>query len=264
MPARALFAHSDMTEHENPTVGHAGRSIRAVLASTLAAGLLLAACGADRSAADEDAVATTTSSSADAATTATSPPASSPVDTAVTTAGKAGKARRVEKAERAKPTPTTAATAPTPTTVALPVPIAPPADDEAAEPVVPLGTLAIPALDLERTFYDGIRLPTFDLGPGHWPGSAMPGQPGNVVIGGHRTNSNADFRYIDQLSAGDEMILTTNEGASFTYVVESTEITSPFASRVIYQTPRKTATLFACHPPGSVRQRVVVHLSMAP
>lgn len=254
----------DPTGHPSNTASSDGRSVRGVLAAALAAGLLFGACGGSGSAADDQTGPTVTSPAATA--TATAPPSSSTGTATPTSSPTDTTTRKTKKANKneAKPTPTTAATAPTPTTVALPVPIAPPADDEAAEPVVPIGTLAIPALDLERTFYEGIRLPTFDLGPGHWPGSAMPGQPGNVVIGGHRTNSNADFRYIDQLSAGDEMILTTNEGASFTYVVESTEITSPFASRVIYQTPRKTATLFACHPPGSVRQRVVVHLSMAP
>lgn len=262
-----MTAASDMTEHETPTGNRSTRRSRAMLASTLAAGLLLGACGGSGSAAENASepaatspvatAAPTTSSSADTDTAA--PPATADP---VAPAPKRDKAKAKAKVE-AKATSTTAAAAPTPTTVALPVPIAAPADDEAPEPVVPLGTLAIPALGVERTFYEGIRLPTFDLGPGHWPGSALPGQPGNVVIGGHRTNANADFRDLDQLSAGDEMILTTNEGTSFTYVVESVEITDPFAAQVIHQTPRKTATLFACHPPGSIRQRIVVHLSLA-
>lgn len=144
----------------------------------------------------------------------------------------------------------------------LPQPLPPPVDDDAEEPVVPLGSVAIPALGIDRPLYDGIRLPTFDMGPGHWPGTAMPGQVGNMVIGGHRTSSNADFADIDRLLPGDEVVVTDTAGVAFTYVVRSVEITDPFAPRIVYQTPERTATLFACHPPGSVAQRVVVHLNL--
>ncbi len=157
---------------------------------------------------------------------------------------------------------TTTSSSPPPPTTTLPQPVPAPADSEAAEPLVPLGTLALPAIGIERPLYEGIRLPTFDLGPGHWPGSALPGQQGNMVIGGHRTSGNRDFRDLDQLEVGDEMIVTDNAGVSFTYVVDSTEITGPYSFRVTYQTPASTATLFACHPPGEVTQRIVVHLTL--
>lgn len=128
--------------------------------------------------------------------------------------------------------------------------------------MVQLGRLAIPAMGIDRPLFDGIRLPTFDMGPGHWPGSAMPGQQGNMVVGGHRTSANRDFRDLDQLEPGDEMIVTDNAGETFTYVVQSSEITGPYSLRVIHQTPDSTATLFACHPPGEVIERIVVHLTL--
>jgi len=152
--------------------------------------------------------------------------------------------------------------APPPTTT-LPRPLPPPADPDASEPVVPLGRLALPSLGIDRPLYEGIRLPTFDLGPGHWPGTALPGQQGNMVVGGHRTSANADFRDLDQLAAGDQMIITDTNGNTFIYVVDSTEITGPFSLRVINQTAATTATLFACHPPGQVIERIVVHLTLA-
>lgn len=156
---------------------------------------------------------------------------------------------------------TTSTTVPVPTTT-LPLPIRPPDDPEAAEPVVPLGRLALPAIGVDSPLYEGIRLPTFDLGPGHWPGSALPGQQGNMVIGGHRTSSHRDFRDLDQLEPGDEMIITNVDGTTFTYEVDSTEITGPYSIRVIHQTSASTATLFACNPPGEVTQRIVVHLTL--
>jgi len=150
---------------------------------------------------------------------------------------------------------------PIPTTVPLPQPIAPPVDENATEPVVERGRVAIPSIGIDAALYEGLALPTFDLGPSLWPGTAMPGQIGNMVIGGHRTSANADFRHLDQLVAGDEMLVTDNAGVQHTYAVDSIEYTDPFAGRIIHQTPRRTATLYACDPPGSVSRRIVVHLT---
>lgn len=229
---------------------------RAIVAPLLAISALLSACGGG-----SDAAGDTTGVSA---TSIASPVASDPVPTTdVPVPTTASAPPTTAPAPTTTVAPSTTVPFVPPTTIPLPQPIIAPADAEAPEPVVELGRLAIPALDLDRPMYEGIRLPTFDLGPGHWPGSAAPGQVGNMVIGGHRTEGNADFRNIDQLQPGDEMIVTTTDGVSHTYVVEWSEIIDPFAARVINQTPEKTATLFACDPPGSVRQRIVVHLALA-
>jgi sortase A len=44
--------------------------------------------------------------------------------------------------------------------------------------------------------------------------------------------------------------------------VTETKVVQPDALYIIEQTPAYTATLFACHPPGSTRQRIVVHLAL--
>lgn len=143
----------------------------------------------------------------------------------------------------------------------LPVPVAPPTDNDADEAVVELGSIEIPSLGLLSTLYEGIRLPTFDRGPGHWPGTALPGEFGNAVIGGHRTSSTHPFRHLDDLVPGDPVIFTTLKGR-FVYSVTSTEIVSPDNLGVVRQNPGFTATLFACNPVGSTRERIVVHLSL--
>jgi len=102
---------------------------------------------------------------------------------------------------------------------------------------------------------------TLDRGPGHWPGTAMPGEVGNVVVAGHRTSHHAEFRHLDDLVQGDEVIMHTFAGR-FVYRVASTEIVGPEALWIVDQTAAPTATLFACHPPGSVRERIVVHLDL--
>jgi sortase A len=167
--------------------------------------------------------------------------------------------------------PTTVATTTAPTTAATTttvgprqqtLPIAPPQDARGPEDNPPIGRIAIAKIGLDAVLHEGIRLTTLDRGPGHWPGSAMPGELGNVVVGGHRTSRGAEFRHLDQLLPGDEMVLTSDTG-SHTYVVTGTEIVGPEALWITDPTDSATATLFACHPLGSTAERIVVFLALA-
>ncbi|MGA1074420.1 MAG: sortase [Ilumatobacteraceae bacterium] len=124
--------------------------------------------------------------------------------------------------------------------------------------MIELGTIEIPKIDVSMTMYEGIRLSTLDRGPGHWPGTAMPGQVGNVVVAGHRTSGHQVFRNIDALVEGDEILFTETDGSVHRYRVTSSRIVVPTEVWIVDQTPTPTATLFACHPPGSVRERYVV------
>ncbi len=153
--------------------------------------------------------------------------------------------------------------APTTTTEPLPHPLEISLDPKATEPEVKLGSIAIPKLGLDATVYDGVLLTTLNRGPGHWPGTAMPGQLGNVVIAGHRVTHSRPFRHIDDLAAGDPVIFTLADGSSFTYEVVGSEIVTPGSTWIVNQTRAYTATLFACHPPGSAQERFVVHLKLA-
>jgi sortase A len=150
---------------------------------------------------------------------------------------------------------------PTTTTSTLPQPVPPPPEG-ATEPLTLIGGIEIPTLGVTKWLYEGITIPTLDQGPGHWPGSAMPGQPGNVVIAGHRTSKDHPFRDIDRLVAGDPIIVTTSEG-SYTYRVVGTMVVDPEALWITTQTPEPHLTLFACHPPGSTRQRLIVYAELA-
>lgn len=161
-------------------------------------------------------------------------------------------------------TSTTSTTVPATTSTippTLPVPIDPPENPRANEPEVQLGTIEIPSLGVSKTLFSGITLTTLDRGPGHWPGTAMPGDYGNVVVAGHRTSRDRPFRHIDQLTNGDEVVFTTAAGR-FVYVVTGIEVVQPDALWIVDQLPGHTATLFACHPVGSTRERIVVHLQL--
>lgn len=218
------------------------RSLRGLGAGVMLSGVVFAGCATSstESAARESEVSVSIGASTTViAPAATTVPPSEPVQTTVA------------------PSPAIAA----PVVQPLPVPVAPPTDIDADEAVVELGSIEIPSLGLSTTLYEGIRLPTFDRGPGHWPGTALPGEFGNAVIGGHRTSGTKPFRHLDDLVPGDPVIFTTLKGR-FVYSVTSTEIVSPDELRVISQNPGFTATLFACNPVGSTRERIVVHLSL--
>jgi sortase A len=144
-----------------------------------------------------------------------------------------------------------------------PQPIAPPADPRAPEDQILLGGISIPKLGVDQPLWEGIRLSTLDNGPGHWPGTAMPGEVGNVVVAAHRTSHGGPFRNIDQLVAGDAVVFTTEAGGEIAYTVTGTQIVNPDAVWIVDPTDTPTATLFACHPPGSVAQRIVVNLELA-
>jgi sortase A len=132
----------------------------------------------------------------------------------------------------------------------------------ANEPIVQLGTIEIPKIGVSASMFEGVSLTVLDHGPGHWPGTAQPGHTGNVVVAGHRTSHSKPFRNIDKLVAGDQVVFVNADGR-FVYVVTSTEVVDPTALRILDQTTERTATLFACHPPGSTRQRIVVHLTLS-
>lgn len=165
------------------------------------------------------------------------------------------------------PTTTTAPTTTTTTAAApAPAPSKPqpafiPADSYAPEPIVHIGTIEIPKLGLAHTVYQGVTLRNIDLGPAHWPGTALPGQVGNTVFAGHRVTHDRPFRNLDQLAAGDEVIFTVN-GARSVYHVTGNLIVDPKDTWIADQTPTATGTLYACHPPGSAAHRFVVRLAL--
>lgn len=163
----------------------------------------------------------------------------------------------VEEAMPAPPTTVTTMAAPVAAPAPRTAPEQPPVDERAATPLVQVGEIRIPKIGLVHPVYEGVTLTVIDHGPGHWPGSAMPGQLGNAVFAGHRVTHSHPFRHVDRLAAGDEILLSTAQG-EFRYTVTRTEIVGSRDTWIVDPTPDATLTLFACHPPGSAKQRIVV------
>lgn len=157
---------------------------------------------------------------------------------------------------------TTTTLAPAPATGPLPVPQDAPADARAPTPEVVHGTLELPTLGVSEPLGEGVTLTAIDRGPSHWPGTAMPGQLGNVVVAGHRTTHSRPFYDLDLLAPGDPLVFRMADGTAWTYEMTGTEIVGPDAMHIVDQRPEHTATLFACHPKGSAAQRIVAHFRL--
>ena len=128
-----------------------------------------------------------------------------------------------------------------------------------AAPATPgaIGRVEIPKVGVSQPMFEGVGLDVLANGPGHWSGTAMPGDNGNAVVAGHRVTHTHPFLDIDQLNAGDEVIFTTAAGR-FVYAVTQTFVVTPDATWIANPTTDPTITLFACHPKHEKTHRIVV------
>jgi sortase A len=119
-----------------------------------------------------------------------------------------------------------------------------------------LGFIKIPKIGLDMVFVEGISLDDLRKGPGHYPESALPGQPGNVAIAGHRTTYLHPFWSLNELVPGDKVILRTRRG-SFTYRIEWVRVVGPKDWTVVAPTSEPSVTLTTCEPRFSAAQRLI-------
>ncbi|MBS1836274.1 MAG: class E sortase [Actinobacteria bacterium] len=129
----------------------------------------------------------------------------------------------------------------------------------------PVGIIEIPRIDLARVIVQGVSKADLKKGPGHYPGTPLPGQAGNSGIAGHRTTYGAPFNRIDELRPGDEITITTPQGR-FVYKVipapgsdTAWYTVKPTDGSVLDDKGDNRITLTACHPKYSARQRIVVN-----
>jgi sortase A len=162
----------------------------------------------------------------------------------------------LHKATPSTPTTTTPGPAATTTTTSPPAPPPPPAGDAIAQ-------IRIPKIGVDDIVVNGVGVEDLRKGPGHYPQTPLPGQRGNAAIAGHRTTYGAPFGNIDQLSAGDEILLRTVQG-SFTYRVYSQSVVDPGDVAVLNADPIRPAivTLTTCNPKYSASQRLVIQASL--
>ena len=120
-----------------------------------------------------------------------------------------------------------------------------------------VGKILIDRIGLSSVVVEGTNAGDLRKGPGHYPGTPLPGQRGTVAIAGHRTTYGAPFRKIDKVKPGDEVTVVMPYGR-FTYKVERTRIVAPTAVWVTQRVSYDRLILSACHPLYSAAKRIVV------
>jgi sortase A len=121
----------------------------------------------------------------------------------------------------------------------------------------PMGRIVIPAIGVSDVFVEGTGTDDLRAGPGHYPGTPLPGERGTVAIAGHRTTYGAPFRNVDQLERGDRIELRMPYGR-LTYAVERTRIVPPTELSVTDRVAFDRLVLSACHPLYSAEKRIIV------
>ena len=117
--------------------------------------------------------------------------------------------------------------------------------------------LTVPSLGLEAVVFEGVDRDTLTKGPGHMPGTPLPGQPGNAVISGHRTTYGRPFHDFDLLQPGDLIEVETSIG-THVYEVRETQIVQPTDVWVTDDRGGGWLTLTTCNPKYSARERLIV------
>jgi sortase A len=134
-------------------------------------------------------------------------------------------------------------------------------DEPAVEEGEPFAAIRIPSIGVNQVVYAGVDRETLQLGPGYFPGTALPGQPGNAVLSGHRTTYGRPFFDLDQLAPGDTIEVETAVGVH-TYTVRESIIVTPFDIWVTDSRNGAWLTLTTCNPKFSARERLVVFAEM--
>ena len=130
------------------------------------------------------------------------------------------------------------------------------------------GVISIPTLNLEMPLYLGATDENMAMGAAVLSGTSVPigGSNTNAVIAGHRGwGGAAYFRYITELSIGDEVVIT-NLWEHLRYRVVGTKIIEPHEiENILIQPERDMVTLLTCHPYASGgKQRYLVYCQRIP
>ena len=78
----------------------------------------------------------------------------------------------------------------------------------------------------------GTGLPQLALGPGHVPGTALPGKVGNFAVAGHRVTAGNPFWNLPDLRSGNTVYVETVAG---TYEYKVPKLPQGLISRVEYR-----------------------------
>jgi sortase A len=107
-----------------------------------------------------------------------------------------------------------------------------------------IGRIEILRLGVSVVVVEGTDKPALRRAVGHIIGTALPGQPGNIGLAGHRDTF---FRPLQNIQRDDIITLTTL-GGEYRYRVVSTKVVSPYNVAVLNPDGNEILTLVTCYP----------------
>jgi len=121
-----------------------------------------------------------------------------------------------------------------------------------------LGRIIVPRMGLNMVVVNGTDEESLKKGPGHYLGSALPGQGQLIYIAGHRTTYLAPFSSIDHLHKGDRVTLVMPY-ATFVYRISGYRIVPADDLKVLHSPGHEVLELQACHPRFFATHRYIAY-----
>lgn len=125
------------------------------------------------------------------------------------------------------------------------------------QPVAQATRIVIPKINIDAPIIEGVTWEDLKKGVGHLPGSAQPGQRGNLYLAAHNDIFGEIFRYLDRLEPGDEYYIYAGP-TKYTYVVREKRFVNPTDVEVMLPTTGPVATLQSCWPYLIDTKRIVI------
>ncbi len=125
-----------------------------------------------------------------------------------------------------------------------------------------IGQIEIPRLGVREWLVHGSTKAALEKGAGHIEGTSVPGLGGNFGVAGDRVLYSAPFLRLDQLQAGDD-VMVHMPYADFTYKVESRTNVDPTEVSVLNPRGYDSVTLSTCDPPWDLKTRLIVFARLA-
>lgn len=120
----------------------------------------------------------------------------------------------------------------------------------------PVARLTIPRIRLDEIVVEGVGDDELNAGPGHLPGSALPGMRGNAVISAHRDRH---FSHLDELQFGDTIRTETGQSSGAWVIVGRRVVGRD--TPALFQSKEPMLTLTTCWPVryfGSAPDRLIL------
>jgi sortase A len=145
----------------------------------------------------------------------------------------------------------------------------------APEPGAPVFRIEIPDIGVRQVVVEGAGVEELKKGPGHYPScrsgfepplcsgfdEVWPGEPGRVIVSGHRTTYGAPFEDLDKLEMGDDIRIETKWG-EFVYEVTAADVIDADSVEVVEVVETPELALTTCSPKYSAAQRLVIYAEL--